>query len=868
MNRITRFTFLLFTGMACSIYVTSQTTPTPPIIKGPDGIDRVSIPAGPQFKANGWKQFWWGKHWRPEWLKPVAFPLFNMDTTAGGLTPTKRGGGHQTKSLRMLNPAGKEYILRTIDKDLELLIPEDFKGSVVNDIVNDQISTAHPYGPLAIASLAGSIGALHTNPVIVFVPDQPRLGEYRADFANKLCLFEERPSGDGWANDALTNDADDVINTEKLFAKLLSDADKQVDQHSFLKIRFLDMLVNDWDRHPDQWVWAVYKYKKGNARYVPFARDRDQAFSKTDGVCLYFLSRPWVLRSVRNFDTKVKDIVGVNLAALILDKQFTNELTREDWMNTIHDVQQSLSDSAIHQAIAQMPKESNELSGAFIENRLKQRRDNMETYGLKYFKALNKKVTIVGTNKEEIFTIHKIDNNTTEITLQEAGKNHQPKDSIFHRIFTHDITKEINIYGFGDNDQFIYSGQARNRIFIRAIGGDGQDVYTDSTANRGSGKASRIYDSKDNAIGIKSGFKIKSTNDTTYTNYYRKAFKYDWWKPVITPAYNDDDGFSLSLGAMYRKMAWHKQPFGWQQSFTVTGAAATGAVGFAYAGLFKQALGKWDIDLIAQYRAPRFILNFYGYGNETTLNSSNKDYYRIRSSGILLNPAVSRSWQRSTLRMGPLFQSVKIEPTANKFISQPGNGIDPSVFKNQYYGGAQASYSRNRVVNEKNPALGYGYHFGAAYLADLDDLQKDFIKLEANGRIYIPLSTGFTLAHRTGFATNIGDFAFHQANAIGGLDYLRGYWRTRFTGKTSFYQNTDLRLQVANLKGYVFRGALGIYGFFDDGRVWVDGESSNKIHLGYGGGVYFMPFNKLALNVAYGTSDEVNVVTVRTGFLF
>ena len=218
MKRTTRFTIAFISILACSLTVAGQTTPTPPIIKGADGIERVSIPAGPQFKANGLKQFWWGKHWRPEWLIPVAFPLFNMDTTAGGLTPTKRGGGHQTKSLRMLNPAGKEYILRTIDKDLELLIPEDFKGSVVNDIVNDQISTAHPYGPLAIASLAGSIGALHTNPVIVFVPDQPRLGEYRSDFANKLCLFEERPSGDGWANDALTNDADDVINTEKLFA--------------------------------------------------------------------------------------------------------------------------------------------------------------------------------------------------------------------------------------------------------------------------------------------------------------------------------------------------------------------------------------------------------------------------------------------------------------------------------------------------------------------------------------------------------------------------------------------------------------------------------------------------------------------------
>jgi hypothetical protein len=61
---------------------------------------------------------------------------------------------------------------------------------------------------------------------------------------------------------------------------------------------------------------------------------------------------------------------------------------------------------------------------------------------------------------------------------------------------------------------------------------------------------------------------------------------------------------------------------------------------------------------------------------------------------------------------------------------------------------------------------------------------------------------------------------------------------------------------------------LGTYGFFDDGRVWAKNDHSNILHIGYGAGIYFMPYNKLALNISYGISKEANVFTVSTGFLF
>jgi hypothetical protein len=60
------------------------------------------------------------------------------------------------------------------------------------DIVQDQISSSNPYAPLPVASLAHSANIYHATPEIVFVPPSPRLDTFINDFANTVCLFEER----------------------------------------------------------------------------------------------------------------------------------------------------------------------------------------------------------------------------------------------------------------------------------------------------------------------------------------------------------------------------------------------------------------------------------------------------------------------------------------------------------------------------------------------------------------------------------------------------------------------------------------------------------------------------------------------------
>jgi len=428
----------------------------------------ISLPAGKQYGASRWKKIWWGEHWRKEWTTPVNFRVFDMDTTAGGVTPIKIGGGHQTKSIRLMGGNGKEYVIRSIDKTLDLLVPEEFKGSFIHEIVNDQISTAHPYAPMVIANLSASIGILHSNPIIVFVPDNKRLGEFRSEFANKLYLFEERPSGDGWENTTLTDFGNKILNTEELLKKLRSDNHSQVDQNEFLKIRLLDMVINDWDRHEDQWVWVNHQ-KGGKPFYRAFARDRDQAFSKTDGINLFLLSRPWALRNLQNIDHRVRDLIGLNLAATALDRQFLNGLSENDWRVNIASLQTLLSDSIIQQSLGIMPDEIYKLSGDWLNKRLRQRRNDMRRFGLGYYRLLSKEVIIAGTDEKEIFTINKIDKRSTEISVRVVSKKFPAGEISYRRTFFKKDTKTISLYGLRQEDYFIFTGGKKNRILTRII---------------------------------------------------------------------------------------------------------------------------------------------------------------------------------------------------------------------------------------------------------------------------------------------------------------------------------------------------------------------------------------------------------------
>jgi hypothetical protein len=159
--------------------------------------DSVTVIGSDKFKSGGFKNFLLGKNYRKEWKTPIRVKVINLGTEFGGLTPLKLGGGHQTRSLRLADPSGKQYVLRQVEKSVtEAALPPELRGiAVAKDLISDGVSASYPYAALSVPPFSRVANVPHTNPKLVYVPDDQRLGKFRSDFANTLCLLEERITG-------------------------------------------------------------------------------------------------------------------------------------------------------------------------------------------------------------------------------------------------------------------------------------------------------------------------------------------------------------------------------------------------------------------------------------------------------------------------------------------------------------------------------------------------------------------------------------------------------------------------------------------------------------------------------------------------
>jgi hypothetical protein len=205
----------------------------------------VRIP-GPRYKASGLKKIFVGEHYRDLWVTPLEVPFLDLGAYAGGLTPVKEGGGSQTTTLRLRAANGTQYTFRSLDKDPSRILPPDLRDTFASNALQDQTSTAHPYASLVVASLAEAVGVLHATPELVIMPDDEKLGEFRARFAGMLGFIEERPD-EGPEGQPGFAESEKVVGTDKLFERLEADCNNYVDPRTFLKARLLDIFVGDWD---------------------------------------------------------------------------------------------------------------------------------------------------------------------------------------------------------------------------------------------------------------------------------------------------------------------------------------------------------------------------------------------------------------------------------------------------------------------------------------------------------------------------------------------------------------------------------------------------------------------------------------------
>jgi hypothetical protein len=828
------------------------------------------------------RTYWLGGNYREVWATPVEMRVFDIDKEQGGLEILKLGGGNQTKSLRLEAKDGRQYVLRSLDKYTDKLLPSALQHTLASDILQDQISAANPFGAFAIPPLADAAGIYHTNPELVYIADDPRFGKYQAIFANLPVVFEERPTTE-MAEESFFGNGEKIAGTPDVIERIQKDNDETVDQPFALRNRLFDMVIGDWDRHEDQWRWVRTDKEPSGHLWRPIPRDRDQAFFVNEGLFGWVASRKYALPNTEGFDEYMNYPPGFNKSGRFFDRTFLNELDWSDWKIQIEDLQNKLSDEAVAAAFKVWPDTIQRQVADETARVLKARRDDMLRFARIHYLFLSEQVEIVGSNKHEYFLIERLSDLETKVTVYKRKKDGELEQIIYQRTFLNEETEEIRLYGLEGEDVFDIEGKVSKGIRVRIIGGEDEDVITDHSEVKGLGKKTVVYDLTNNTTLLSSSeTKSRLSNSSEINSYNRTAFEYNNFMPLVSFQFNPDDGLFLGAGFTFTKEGWRKDPFAYQHSLKANVALETGAINLYYEGTLTDVIGKWDLHADVTVQRPYGVANFFGMGNESTYDYKGRgesgnfedeiDYYRIRYERIqaYINLTYNLG-QKGLLRIGPELLTFELgEEVTNKYINDPTNGLDPATLYNSHqYIGFKTEIQADTRDHPNLPSQGVFAQMAYANYHSVSNTAKDFATL--SGEFQFLLSTRIpsrlTMANKIGAQYNLGDVTYFNGAYLG-KETIRGYRRTRFIGDASLYHNLDLRLHLFSFKTYLLPAGVGLIAFHDVGRVWLDGEQSSSWHASKGFGLWLAPLNQFvfAFNLAF--TDEETLPTVTFGYQF
>ena len=838
----------------------------------------VTAVAAEVYEASWTKRLLMGAQYRDVWAAPVEFPVLDLYNEKGGLTPIKRGGGMATKSLRFAGGDGYQYVVRSIQKDPSSVLPSYLRNTVARGLIQDGIAAAHPYSAITVPPMADAIGVLHTDPKIVYVPNDPALGEHRETFGDLLSLFEKRPSGDQ-SEDPHFGNAEKLVSTPDMIEDLHEDHYNQVDEEALLVARLFDNILGDWDRHDDQWRWARYPTDKGR-RFVPVPRDRDQVFHKFEGWVPDLVNSSWGARNLRNFDYEIDNIVGQNFNARYLDRSFLTRMDRRDFIQAAQHIQNNLTDEVVHQAISLFPDTVYALTGEEIEAKLRSRRDKLVDQAQDYYEVLAKEVDIVGSELDEHFEVVRLNDDETSVNVfpVQDGKVVR-SDTLYSRTFFRKETKEVRLYGIGGNDKFHISGEVKKGMLVRIIGGVGSSKVDATDRVKGWRKRTWVYSAGNKLRNDNLEFELASkeakdlsNNETLDASYDRKSFVYNTTMPIVSLGYNPDDGVFLGGGVLHTDHGFMKEPFSSRYSIAGKAAMLTGSWDFKFTSTHTDVLGRWDLSNELTVQAPNFLFNFYGLGNESVRDINQPDnFYRFELDQVSFFPSLQHSWdQASHFRVGPTYQYFDPRRNRERFSNQ-SDAITQDIFDIRQFLGIKAEYQMYNADNSMVPHRGVGFNGELAYVKGITVQETEYLKAKAEFKMYTPLEflpDGVVLALRVGASHLIGDYEVYQASTIGGYKEFRGVRRDRYAGRTAVYANSDLRVRLFRVGNNFVPFDIGGLAHFDLGRVWQNNEDSFLIHHSYGFGGWIGILDLIAIQGTWSKSDDDELFVFGLGFFF
>jgi len=813
--------------------------------------DTVTLAAGSHYDAGAFKRFFLGDTYRDYWEQPVRVPELNLRTYAGGLKPLKEGGGMQTKNLRLGAVDGSEYVFRPVNK-VGISTPGRFKGSFLDAVFRDQISALFPAAGVVAAPIVAAAGVLHATPQFTATPNDTLLGKYREDFVGKLATIEQYPTkpedAPGFAG------AVDVIGSNVLLPILDSIPARLVDDRSFLAARLTDMLIADNDRHPGNWKWARFGPSE-TALYVAVPRDRDHAFHNYDGLLARLASH--FENSLTTFEGKYPSIASLSGNSREMDRRLLAGVEKPVYDSIAAALEARITDAVIDSAVLRMPAEYRSAAPAFAA-KIKQRRDALPFIANEFYALLSKVVDVHATDAADRATITYLDGGLVDVHLRSG--NNAP---YYTRRFDARETKEVRVYLHDGDDAALVRGVAPSGITVRVIGGNGTNELVDSSHVGGRGGA-RLYD-----VGRVAGFVYgpDSLRDTLFNRrpWVKDTGSYEPAPPDVGQSFTPVGelgggsglGFAPMIGVTWVRYGFRNDPY--HSMLGLQAEYSTGIGGYRLTLLGDRRVESSRMHYMATARMSDFeVISFHGYGNDT--DGEPEDFYDVRQRQWLFQPAfaVALGRRESDLTIGPVIQFSTTDSTAERFIADQ----HPYGFGNFGQAGVRLGVRYDTRDNKSYARRGFLVDVNGSAFPAMWDVESAFSQVSGSATTFfeLPLPKHPILAFRGGGRKVWGDAPFHEAAFIGGRGTVRGMDAQRYAGDASLYGTSELRVPMAHVK-FPLPIDIGLLGFVDAGRVYVDGESPGGWHTVAGGGLWLGIIDEArGFSVTFTNSTEKRVL--------
>jgi hypothetical protein len=855
------------------------------------GRDSAATIAGQYYAAGAFKQILLGAGWRDVWGTPVSVPSFQLGTFAGGLTVLERGGGYQSMTLHLEEQSGwKEYRFRSVNKFPVMTLPAALRETATGRIIQDQVSALFPGAPVMVPPLLAAIKAIHLDPTMVRLADDPRLGVYRDTMAGMLGTVEVKPSAapndePGFAGSRKIADSDDF------FKALRSSRAHRFDESEFLAIRLIDLMINDGDRTPDNSDFVRFG-DSAEYRWRALPKDRDWALMDATGLLNRFIVRSFYPKTVAF--TPAYDLKGLTYSTHFHDRRLLQRLTRSDFAAIAHHVQATITDDVIERAIAQLPAAWREQTGAPARLRsvLRSRRDALPSVARALYEQLATHVDVYGTDDDERAWIVRHPDGRVTVTIDgddpvrtaagspegspgdESGA--PPSQPFYQRTFLPAETKEVRVYLLGGDDHVTVRGAASDDIVVRIIGGYDDDVLADSAG----GGATHLYDSDgENELFTASGSHVSTRpyREPTIAHGMRiwGTWRPDWgadggWGPAF--GYRSGAGLIVGVSRTARSYGFRRLPHLWEVKGTALSGTANGR--FALHGDADYRRENSPVAFTVAARASQLdAFRFSGYGNAT--RSLSGDVSLVNQTVLSVEPAVvlHLGWRERETTKTEAFRDESTAPAVRPIEGRVKAGsviswIDPDAVGTSpltrleqpgaaAFGhvGAQASLELDHTDEDAVPMRGWRLRAVGQAFPPLWNLSQSFATTRTEASAYVPLIPSRAhLAVRGGATMTSGLVPAQYAATIGGWRTLRGYAWERFSGDAAVDGSAELRLPVGTVDLLV-RWNAGVFGLADAGRVWMAGESEGGWHTSFGGGVWLEALGR-AISVAYARGES------------